>query len=818
MKKNKLLPALFVSVSAMTVCSQELSYNWGIADTVACHMIGPGMKYTKIIYPQKPLILWWVDVDLTNEYAKIEQVQSRHSVPDALRWDVMTHYRENSRPGHQVKVAWNHDFFSYDAGVCIGVNISEGEVTWTKTGRSVLAITEDKLAEVFYPSMDAHVTTSDGTQVEIDYFNGLSTGLYGDCVLYNRFNSKVLTEEGKYIGLRPVGKWLVNGDPIRCEVVEISDTPLSTDAGHYVLFLRGSKLGALDGHLNAGETLTITQDFANQGWGTPPARILNAFHGYPSIVHDGVLHDGEYNNFENGREYEKSSRVMAGISKDKTHLYIATTELSSNSTGVDCIELSAWMVENGAWDVVNFDSGGSAAIVIDETMLNVPGRGSVRPVEDAVLAVSLAPEDDNVDHLTFSVPYISPSVISRTPLRVMAFNKYDEVLEEDVHECTFECVPSDLGYVDDDGVFHSSEVNTCGKIYARKDGLVAEIDVTTIDIQNVTPAYTSLLIDNNRRYAIDINGVSATGMVTVDPGAFSWTSSCDGIVSVSEDGVLSGLAEGETRLTAEFGNVSFGIYVKVEIAEGVKTHETFGDLEGLNLSYTSAVRNASVDYAGLPQGWTSGAVVNFDLYPGRGSNIKLTPKMKLYSLPDSISLHVYDKTGAISGFNLTFVDALGERFSIPSGASQGDNTYYFAFKDDNGDIFPLYRYPLTLSGVTVNLNNKSIPSSQIAFGSIDAYYPGYGSGNADISADVCGDNMTLSLVGERLMVKFDAPSESEGLLSVYNVMGRRVLSEHVRTQSGTNDVTVDIKELPVGIYLVSLRGEGFERIGKFVVR
>ena len=110
----------------------DLTYDWGPADVLADHQVGPGMKYTKVVYPSKPVIIWLVEIDLTNEYAKIEHVQSRHQVPDPLRWDVMTHYRENTRPGHRVKVAWNHDFFSYESGVCIGLNISEGEVTWNK--------------------------------------------------------------------------------------------------------------------------------------------------------------------------------------------------------------------------------------------------------------------------------------------------------------------------------------------------------------------------------------------------------------------------------------------------------------------------------------------------------------------------------------------------------------------------------------------------------------------------------------------------------------------------------------------------------------
>ena len=499
----------------------DLTYDWGTADVVADHYIGPGMKYTKVIYPSKPVILWLVEIDLENEYAKVEHVQSRHQVPDVLRWDVMTHYRENTSPGHKVKVAWNHDFFSYEAGVCIGLNISEGEVTWNKWGRSLLAITDDRKAEVFYPDLETFVTAPDGTRVGIDYFNAMEGGTSGDCVLYNRLNGKTLTDQGRYYALKPLDKWTVNGDPVKCEVIEISDSPLQTerDGSRQVLYLRNGKLNALDGHVGLKDTITVTQRFTDAGWGIKPKGILNAFHGYPSIVHDGVLHEGEFNNFENGREYEKSSRVMAGLSKDKKKLYIVTTEMSAESVGVDCIELCAWMVERGSWDIVNFDSGGSAAIVIDEIMLNKPGRGSIRPVEDAALAVSLAPEDSTVDHLTFSVQSVEPMIISRTPLRVIAFNRYDEILENDLAGCEFECVPSSIGYVDSEGVFHSSENCAEGRIIARKDGREAVLEVKTRDIESVVPAYSTLLVNDRYHLISGIVGKSNGLDVEVDAGA-----------------------------------------------------------------------------------------------------------------------------------------------------------------------------------------------------------------------------------------------------------------------------------------------------------
>lgn len=78
------------------------------------------------------------------------------------------------------------------------------------------------------------------------------------------------------------------------------------------------------------------------------------------------MHDGEYNDFENGREYEVSARVMAGMSKDGKTIYIVTVEGGTMaSPGVNCIDIANWMLAHGSWNVVNFDSGGSATIAVD---------------------------------------------------------------------------------------------------------------------------------------------------------------------------------------------------------------------------------------------------------------------------------------------------------------------------------------------------------------------------------------------------------------------------------------------------------------------
>lgn len=780
--------AALLLAAAAPAAAVDLVYNWGAPKVLAHHKVGPGMTYMKVVYPDKPLILWFVEVDLSNEYAKIEQVQSRHAVPDPLRWDVMTHYRENSRPGHQVKVAWNHDFFSYDAGVCIGLNISEGEVTWTKTGRSLLAITDDGRGSVFYPVLESFVTTADGTRVDIDYYNALNGGIYGDCVLYNRFNAKTLTEEGVYVVVEPLDAWTVNGDPVRCRVKSYGTEPAATapDGSQYVLYLRGSKLAALEGHVAPGEEITVTQRFSADGWGDKPARILNAFHGYPSIVHDGVLHEGEFNNFENGREYELSSRVMVGLSKDKTKLYIATTEMSAASKGVDCIELSAWLVEHGAWDVVNFDSGGSAAIVIDEQMLNIPGRGSVRPVQDAMLAVSLAPDDPALHHLAFDLMELRPTVMSGTPLRVIGYNQYDEIVADSVDGCAFRCEPSTLGYVDAQGTFHAGTDAAEGRIIASFDGMETEIPITLRPVADISSTYTSFLIDDQPRPICGIKAL-ADGLTTdIDPAALAWTVEPEGILTVDQ-GHMRGIAEGSAKVSTRVDDIDISFDVKVEIAHRQLTAVACKDADEVNLTKTAAVKNLDIAYATDSD---RGMRLSFDLATGRGSNIKIAPDAVLYSIPEAISIGLVDPDAIVQKLTVTVTDALGKNVNIFLTPEPDTDRCIASFRGDNQIDF--YRYPLTLKSISFMLANKNVTGTSLTLGPVDALYRDYGA-IPSVPLPARGDALTATVDGNTLRLSgTDAASAA-----VYDITGRLLLTAPI------TDGAIDITPLPRGIYIVT---------------
>ncbi|MEG1587409.1 MAG: phosphodiester glycosidase family protein, partial [Bacteroidales bacterium] len=372
---------------------------------------------------------------------------------------------------------------------------------------------------VFHPVLTSEVILPDGSKVKIDNYNWWAKSHYGDCVLFNRFNSLKLADEGTYVRFKANGPWVVNGAPISCTVLDVGEEPQQTSDKEYVLFVRNAKRSLFDG-LMKGDEIKISQNFEQGKFGKAPQDIVTAFHGYPSIAFEGKLHEGEYNDFENGREYELSSRLMGGVSKDGKTLYLAATELSSKSAGVNCIELANFMLAKGAWNVVNFDSGGSVAVVMDHTMQNEPGRGSIRPVEDGILFVSQAPESEVITKYQFTRKNLCIPSASLIDLHLIGYNKYMDIIERECTSFRFRCEPESLGWVDDNNFFHAIARKMSGKIIAEKDGISTELSVSLQEVEDVHLVTDKILLDDTHPYQIKIKATSMGNRFDLDPTAF----------------------------------------------------------------------------------------------------------------------------------------------------------------------------------------------------------------------------------------------------------------------------------------------------------
>ena len=296
-------------------------------------------------------------------------------------------------------------------------------------------------------------------------------------------------------------------------------------------------------------------------------------------------------------------------------------------------------------------------------------------------------------------------------------------------------------------------------------------------------------------------------------GAFSWTTSPEGIASISPEGIITGLQDGETTVTGTIGSVSFSFDTKVEIVpEHYRIDEKFENIESgtFKATFSSTLKNRVISYTELPENWTSGAKISFDLGTGRGSYIKFSPKYSFYSLPEAMSLRIYDNPDIVGSITFQFVDAMGQRFNLNAqDAAPGDNEYKVEFKENDAD-FEIYRYPITLQTMTVNLSGTANPGSTIAIGELKSIYHGYSS-VTEIFSDNKDNNLDVTVAGEQIFINHNENVKS---LSLYDATGRTVAA--VKAE-GTQTV-INAKELPVGIYIIAARSTDSVKTAKIFIK
>jgi len=109
------------------------------------------------------------------------------------------------------------------------------------------------------------------------------------------------------------------------------------------------------------DALLISKD--NKAWiATPPINTKNAYNavgGFRLLLKDGK---------NVGKDDIRHPRTAAGISKDGRLLYLVVLDGRQKrySEGATTAEMAEWMRSFGAWDALNFDGGGSTALVISD--------------------------------------------------------------------------------------------------------------------------------------------------------------------------------------------------------------------------------------------------------------------------------------------------------------------------------------------------------------------------------------------------------------------------------------------------------------------
>jgi hypothetical protein len=229
-----------------------------------------------------------------------------------------------------------------------------------------------------------------------------TTGSADTLVALNRIDQDDLTAITPYMGAAPIGASTiatatVNSDgSLTVTGVTTSQTELpQVPAGQEDLIAAGGTQDSLwlQG-LHAGDHVSLSYSIAPYGIGSAPDDVATAVSGAAYLEQNGAMAVPVTGGGENNVSYPV---VGIGVSKNGKQAVMAVfdgEETTSTAVGLTRPQFAQWFMAHGAYNAVEFDSGGSAEMVgrmpgdQQVSVLNTPSDGSERPVANGLFIYS----------------------------------------------------------------------------------------------------------------------------------------------------------------------------------------------------------------------------------------------------------------------------------------------------------------------------------------------------------------------------------------------------------------------------------------------
>jgi hypothetical protein len=180
----------------------------------------------------------------------------------------------------------------------------------------------------------------------------------------------------------------MRGDKEVSGIVTAVQSPTSGNsaipAGGLVLSAWGATRSEILAHAKVGDRIRVriasgAEEFNNAD---------NALTGIGWVIHDGAAYPAGWTNLESGA-YVTSRAPRSVMAWNNTQWFqVVCDGRSGVSVGMTFQEMADFLIGTlGAREAVNYDGGGSATMVVNGTIRNVPSDGSERLVADAIMLV-----------------------------------------------------------------------------------------------------------------------------------------------------------------------------------------------------------------------------------------------------------------------------------------------------------------------------------------------------------------------------------------------------------------------------------------------
>ncbi len=391
------LPGMLSGQRSDTVRASDTARTPDVARRLA-----PGVVYRRLTDPAGPSDMHLVQVDLRRGVASLRVMRAHDALRGREKVTGMVRRAEGS--GARVLAAVNADFFWLDSGENENEQVLDGEwwkglpVTDSPYDTFDNAHVQFALDAAGRPSMDRYIldasARSRGVTIPILALNHAPrAGPEGTAFYTPRFGASTPRDSVRPTAELPLAAVGRRGDTLlyvrRGAAARASGSAIPPDGA--VLAAYGARAAEVQAIAGEGDTVRVLLGtLPRPPVGRSPVLLIG---GWPRILQDGESVAARAATVEGtlSRNAEvRHPRTALGFSRDSATLYLLVVDgRSRRSAGVTLVELARIMRRLGAWQAMNFDGGGSTAMVVGGATVNVPSDSAgERAVGNALLVLS----------------------------------------------------------------------------------------------------------------------------------------------------------------------------------------------------------------------------------------------------------------------------------------------------------------------------------------------------------------------------------------------------------------------------------------------
>ena len=335
--------------------------------------------------------------------------------------------------------------------------------------------------------------------------------------------------------------------------------------------------------------------------------------------------------------------------------------------------------------------------------------------------MDLSVSDDVIaEILPYEKTVMLPRYGSYTPV-IYGYNQYGTLINLGLKDVIYSC-EKEVGTVREDGSFFANGSRD-GILKVKWNQLETSIHIKYLKEEEISLRLDSVIIDGYTGYPIELNARVGDKEYPLAPYALEWSIDNPTICSIN-DGIVTGLKNGETIIRGTLDDLKCALKVKVQIPE----KHSLSLLPLINDEWTVKASTNIKNIELLSDG------IRYTYSSGRSPFIELAKTFDLYSLPNAIRFMINPGNAAVSKVIISGRENLSSSNSIYEYTNElvknQDTEILLAMKDwfakePEHASFPIHfssiKFPLVASGNvtgenTIYIRNMELIYDQISVG------------------------------------------------------------------------------------------------------